>query len=78
MQVDHVLPELLVSQPTYLANAQAPFGLPVSLDLKSFENWLPSCSRGNGQSARTCSNQRFWARSSFGPGEVHTRIHSQR
>lgn len=43
MQVDHVLPELLLDEPTRLAEVLTLFGLPVTFDLQSFANWLPSC-----------------------------------
>jgi hypothetical protein len=49
MQVDHVIPESLLGEPTKLADALASFGLPATFELQSFENWLPSCSRCNGQ-----------------------------
>lgn len=43
MQVDHVIPESLLSDPEMLRSVLDQYGLPAEFDLNSFENWLPSC-----------------------------------
>lgn len=47
MEVDHVLPEHLLSTPSLLDAAKAALGLPASFDLNSFENWMPACGACN-------------------------------
>lgn len=42
MQVDHVVPEHLLSSSEELANAIKALGLPESFAINSFENWLPA------------------------------------
>lgn len=46
MQVDHVIPEVLVDKPE-LTEILAAYSLPTTFDLQSYENWLPSCGRCN-------------------------------
>jgi len=46
-QVDHVIPESLVSQPENLAHVVESYGLPETFDVNSFENWLPACAPCN-------------------------------
>jgi 5-methylcytosine-specific restriction endonuclease McrA len=43
MDVDHVLPESLLSDETALSEALRSFDLRKELALNSFENWLPAC-----------------------------------
>lgn len=43
MEVDHVIPETLLENPTQLNTILADFGLPADFDLQSFANWLPAC-----------------------------------
>lgn len=50
MQVDHILPESLLAEPSKLVTTLAALGLPANFDLNSYENWLPACA--------TCNNQK--------------------
>lgn len=50
MEVDHVIPETLLKDPTRLTTILANYGLPADFDLQSFANWLPAC--------RPCNNQK--------------------
>lgn len=50
MEVDHVLPEQLLSEPGRLATVLAHFGLPSTFEIQSLVNWLPSC--------RPCNNRK--------------------
>lgn len=43
MQVDHLIPEHLQSQPVRLAEVIKDLALPGDFELNSYENWLPSC-----------------------------------
>lgn len=43
MQVDHIIPEQLLSHPARLAEVIEELGLSKSFELNSYENWLPSC-----------------------------------
>lgn len=43
MQVDHLIPEHLISHPVRLKELTTELGLPADFDLNSYENWLPSC-----------------------------------
>jgi hypothetical protein len=47
MQVDHILPESLLDDPTELAEVLETFGLPQNFNLNSYENWLPTCPQHN-------------------------------
>lgn len=47
MQVDHIIPEHLEDTPAKLAKVKRDLGRPMSFDLNSFENWLPSCGSCN-------------------------------
>ena len=47
MQVDHIVPESLVTRPEELAEALRSFGLPAAFDVNSYENWLPACGSCN-------------------------------
>jgi hypothetical protein len=42
MQVDHVLPELLASDPARLASVKREYGLEDSFSLFDYDNWLPA------------------------------------
>ncbi|MBA2713181.1 MAG: HNH endonuclease [Rubrobacteraceae bacterium] len=50
MEVDHIIPESLLGDPTRLAKILADYDLSASFDLQSFANWLPAC--------RTCNNRK--------------------
>jgi hypothetical protein len=52
MQIDHVLPESLLKDPTKLDEAIAWYGKPSSFKINSFENWLPSCYPCNNKKRR--------------------------
>ena len=43
MEVDHVIPEALLSEPVRLASVLENYGLPPDFDLQSWSNWLPAC-----------------------------------
>lgn len=49
MEVDHIIPESLLSNPTKLVEVLAAYGKPANFDLNSFENWLPACRQCNGK-----------------------------
>jgi 5-methylcytosine-specific restriction endonuclease McrA len=49
-EVDHIIPEDLLNAPQRLGEVLKLFGLPLSFDLHSFENWLPAC--------RPCNNHK--------------------
>lgn len=51
MEVDHVLPEHLLTDPLLAERAKAAVGLPASFDLNSFENWMPACGPCNRKKA---------------------------
>lgn len=51
MEVDHVIPEMLLEDPPTLSRALADFGLPPQFNLKLFSNWLPTCRQCNGTKA---------------------------
>lgn len=53
MEVDHIIPESLPADPDEYTRVLASFGLDVTFDVNSFENWLPSCRRCNGQKSDT-------------------------
>jgi 5-methylcytosine-specific restriction endonuclease McrA len=46
-EIDHVLPQMLRSEPARLANLLETLGLPESFDIDGFENLLPICSPCN-------------------------------
>jgi hypothetical protein len=43
MEVDHIIPEMLLEAPTRLAMILDDFGLSDNFDLQSFANWRPTC-----------------------------------
>lgn len=47
MEIDHIIPESLLSHPKKLAAALKEFCLPPDFDLNSYENLLPACRRCN-------------------------------
>jgi hypothetical protein len=49
MEVDHVIPESLQSDPERLAEVLLSFGRPTTFSLNSYENWMPSCRPCNGR-----------------------------
>lgn len=49
MEVDHVIPEQLLSSPSTLANLKVEMGLLPSFDVLGYENLAPSCRKCNGQ-----------------------------
>lgn len=49
-QVDHVIPETLLQQPSRLEQALRTLGRPADFDVNSFANWLPACA--------TCNNNK--------------------
>lgn len=49
MEVDHIIPERLIDEPEKFADVREAFDLPIDFDINSYENWLPSCRRCNGQ-----------------------------
>jgi hypothetical protein len=49
LEVDHILPESLESEPDRLADVLQEFGLPENFSLNSFANWMPACRRCNGK-----------------------------
>ena len=51
MEVDHVLPECLLSTPSEYEAAKSTLGRPDSFKLNSFENWLPVCGSCNKKKA---------------------------
>ena len=51
MEVDHIIPEHLISDPTALATVKSALGRPDSFELNSFENWMPACSICNNDKA---------------------------
>ncbi len=53
MQVDHILPEYLLSNPTELHSVLAAFGLSKDFEINSYENWMPSCGPCNRRKGRT-------------------------
>jgi hypothetical protein len=50
MEVDPVIPETLLNDPTRLATILSEYGLPADFNLQSFANWLPAC--------RPCNNRK--------------------
>ncbi|WP_157628296.1 HNH endonuclease [Ensifer sp. BR816] len=61
MQVDHVIPEHLLSDPNRLAANLTELGLPLDFDLNSYENWLPCCG--------SCNNEKRG--NVYGPVHIH-------
>src|SRR5260221_7966212 len=53
MQVDHILPELLLDKPEQLKAALQGLGLPTTFGINSYENWLPTCGSCNNQKRAT-------------------------
>ncbi|MBO1907028.1 hypothetical protein KHP60_21180 [Microvirga sp. 3-52] len=53
MQVDHIIPEYLLSRPSELVGHLISYGLPSDFDLNSYENWMPSCSSCNNKKRST-------------------------
>ena len=49
MEVDHVLPEELLSDAKKLQETLTAFALPADFAINSFENWLPACRPCNGK-----------------------------
>jgi 5-methylcytosine-specific restriction endonuclease McrA len=49
MEVDHIIPERLLDEPEEFAAIRNAFALPEDFNINSYENWLPSCGRCNGQ-----------------------------
>lgn len=49
MEVDHVIPEQLLSDPPTLANLKLEMGLLPSFDVLGYENLAPSCRKCNGE-----------------------------
>ncbi len=49
MEIDHVIPEFLAADRVRLDHVIADLGLPSNFDVNSYENWLPSCRKCNGQ-----------------------------
>ncbi|WP_150127979.1 HNH endonuclease [Rhizobium phaseoli] len=47
MQIDHIIPEHLLSKPPELKSALRSLGLPGDFQINGFENLLPSCSACN-------------------------------
>jgi hypothetical protein len=47
MEVDHIIPELLLRDPVAFESARDQLGLPADFDIQSFANWLPACRRCN-------------------------------
>jgi hypothetical protein len=47
--IDHIIPEALLKDPTELANIKIQFGLDASFDLNDYCNWLPSHGYCNNQ-----------------------------
>ncbi|GGD80976.1 hypothetical protein [Rhizobium anhuiense] len=47
MQVDHIIPEFLLSEPRRLADVLKLYGLPPTFDLNSYANWMPTCAAHN-------------------------------
>jgi 5-methylcytosine-specific restriction endonuclease McrA len=43
MEVDHIIPEMLLEDPTKLTTVLDTYGLPADFNLQSFANWLPAC-----------------------------------
>lgn len=43
MEVDHIIPETLLEDPTRLATILTDFGLAADFDPQSFANWQPAC-----------------------------------
>ncbi len=43
MEVDHVIPEALLSNASRRATVFAELGLAANFDINSYENWLPAC-----------------------------------
>jgi len=53
MEVDHVLPESLDTDPDEFVRVRTALGRPEDFDLNSHENWLPSCRPCNRRKAST-------------------------
>lgn len=53
MEVDHIIPESLETEPERFAKIRVDFGLPEDFNLNSYENWLPSCRKCNGDKSST-------------------------
>ena len=53
MQVDHIIPESLLSEPKELQKVKTAYGLASEFSINSFENWMPSCSPCNGKKSST-------------------------
>lgn len=49
MDVDHVIPESLLSSPQRLAEVLRTLGRPKTFNVHSYENWLPACRSCNGR-----------------------------
>jgi len=48
-EVDHVIPESLLTTPDRLRDVLAALGRPQNFDINSYENWMPSCRPCNGK-----------------------------
>lgn len=52
-QVDHIVPEYLLTNPIELNSALTLLRLPTTFDVNSYENWLPSCPTCNQNKSNT-------------------------
>ena len=55
LEIDHVLPEILLSNPDELEKIKAEYGLGSEFEINSYYNWVPSCIKCN----RRKSNRRL-------------------
>ncbi len=49
MEIDHIIPEVLIKTPELLADHLKLLGLPSEFDVNSYDNWLPACRSCNGK-----------------------------
>jgi len=56
MQVDHIIPESLLSDKDELEKALVSFGLSLDFDLNNYSNWMPSCGPCNRKKLATVFN----------------------
>jgi hypothetical protein len=60
MEVDHVLPQWLLTKKAELGRALSLYGLPATFRIESFENWAPAC--------HTCNRRKRGEIVRFSPG----------
>jgi hypothetical protein len=60
MEVDHVVPEILESDPSALERVKEELGLPSDFAINSFSNWMPACRPCNVRKAESVFRPSGW------------------